>query len=226
MEDKGQTAVIVSVDMDRSCDQTERQVTKWSQDCCDCIEKDDWCESIITGNNLYTGQVVLLTFGLIPEILLQMFYQRKRPITTKCVWEAEEGAVAMVDTGVNDSPALAETDTFNSIGAGLNIAFETADLVLMNFKLTDVVSAVNLSQALSSPNWFNFVWALGYNIIAIPFAASVFYHVLLYPIFSYLAGVAVIMSSLTVLTSTLLLNLYWPPNYQQEYKRMRTEMWT
>jgi hypothetical protein len=105
------------------------------------------------------------------------------------------------------------------VAAGSNVAIESASVVLINSRLTDVVTAIHLSQCIYRRIRWNFVWAFGYNVLAIPLAAGCFYPLFNVVIPPYVAGLAMILSSLTVLTSSLLLNQYRPPKYDKEYKR-------
>jgi hypothetical protein len=108
---------------------------------------------------------------------------------------------------------LAEADVGIAIGSGTKIAHEAAGIVLVNSTLTDLLVAIDLAKTIYFRIQLNFLWALGYNALAIPIACGIFYpftHMALPP---YVAAFAMALSSVSVLSSSLSLNRYRPPTF-------------
>ncbi len=127
---------------------------------------------MLTGDNAHTAQVVQKRLG-IGEVMAQVLPQDKEKKVRQL--KAQGHKVAMVGDGINDAPALAAADVGMAIGAGTDVAIESADIVLMKNDLRDAVTAVRLSRAVIRNIKQNLFWAFFYNCIGIPLAAGCYY---------------------------------------------------
>eukprot|EP01094_Clydonella_sp_ATCC50884_P026078 TRINITY_DN703_c0_g1_i1.p1 TRINITY_DN703_c0_g1~~TRINITY_DN703_c0_g1_i1.p1 ORF type:complete len:904 (+),score=198.75 TRINITY_DN703_c0_g1_i1:89-2800(+) len=164
---------------------------------------------MITGDNPRTAKAIGDIVGIRPENVHAQVLPGEKADRVRELQELGK-VVAMVGDGINDSPALAVADVGIAIGTGTDVAIETAGMVLMKSDLRDVVTAIDLSKRTFNRIRLNFLWASMYNIIGIPIAAGV-----LWPfgisIQPAMAGLAMAMSSVSVVTSSLLLRLYRRP---------------
>jgi len=173
---------------------------------------------MLTGDNIRTATVVAQDIGIpSSSVIADVLPQGKVDCVRRLQAQGEH--VAMIGDGVNDSPAIAQADVGIAIGAGTDVAIETANVVLMNSKLTDVVTTIDLSRTIFRRIQLNFVWALGYNTLALPIAGGVLYPVIKVVLPPFVAGIAMALSSLSVLASSLLLNRYVPPKIDKWYGR-------
>ncbi len=158
--------------------------------------------AMITGDNAKTAQAVARTLG-IKRVFSEVLPEDKAKYVKKL--QGEGKFVAMVGDGVNDAPALAQADIGIAIGAGTDVAIETAKVVLMKSDPADIVRAIRLSKATVRKMKQNLFWASSYNILAIPIAAGILYPsygILLRPEISALLMSA---SSIIVATNAVLL---------------------
>jgi Cu2+-exporting ATPase len=125
---------------------------------------------MLTGDNRATAERIARELG-IREVIAEVLPADK---ASKIVELQRGKKVAMVGDGVNDAPALAQADLGIAIGAGTDVAIDTADVVLMRSDPLDVVTAITIGRATLRKMRQNLGWAVGYNAIAIPIAAGVF----------------------------------------------------
>ncbi len=157
---------------------------------------------LLTGDNRRTAAAVAEKLGIGDEhVIAEVLPEHKADTIVEL---QERGLkVAMVGDGINDTPALAQADVGIAMGAGTDVAVETGDIVLIRDDPRDVVVAIELSAATMRKIHGNFVWALAYNSLGIPIAALG----LLRP---EIAGAAMALSSVSVVTNSLLLKRFKP----------------
>ena len=192
---------------------------------------------MITGDNLKTAEAIGREVG-IDRVLAEVLPQDKALQVKKL--QAEGKKVAMVGDGINDSPALAQSDLGIAIGSGTDVAIETGDVVLVKDDLRDVVTALQLSKRTIRKIWQNLFWAFFYNVAAIPIAGGahllitqsslgiaaawvvaiqakfggvgqIFFNLSQATLRPEIAGFAMAFSSVSVVLNSLLLKRYVPP---------------
>jgi len=166
---------------------------------------------MITGDNARSASAAAKQLG-ITEVLSEVLPEEKAGEVKKL---QQRGAVAFVGDGINDAPALAQADVGIAIGSGTDVAIETGEIVLINDDLLDAAAAIQLSRKVISRIRQNIFWAFAYNAALVPLAAGV-----LYPLFGItfrpeLAGLAMALSSVTVVSLSLMLKSYLPPARQK-----------
>jgi len=166
---------------------------------------------MLTGDNERTANAVASKLN-INRVIADVLPQQKEEVVAKL--KTEEGKiVAMVGDGINDAPALARADLGIAIGSGTDVAKETGGIILIKDDIKDVITALDLGKKTVSKIKQNLFWAFAYNTGLIPIAAGALVPILGLGVFGWLpilAGLAMAMSSVTVVTNSLLLGKYKP----------------
>ena len=208
-ENKGKTAILIGVNNELSgiiaIADTLKETTK---DAIEGLKKMNLKVVMITGDNERTAHAIAEQVG-IQDVIAEVLPQEKSQ-EVKRLQESGE-IVAFVGDGINDAPALAQSDVGIAIGSGTDVAIESGEIVLIKDDIEDAVAGVQLSKKVMSRIKQNLFWAFAYNVVLIPVAAGV-----LYPTFGIIfrpefAGLAMALSSVSVLTLSLLLKGYVPP---------------
>lgn len=157
---------------------------------------------MVTGDNEKTAQAIAKESG-VDEVIASVLPDGKEKVVTQ---NKEKGMVAMVGDGINDAPALTRADIGIAIGAGTDVAIDSADIVLMKSKLTDVSGAIRLSRGTLRNIHENLFWAFIYNVIGIPLAAGVWIPIFGWTLSPMFGAAAMSLSSFCVVTNALRLN--------------------
>jgi Cu+-exporting ATPase len=163
---------------------------------------------MITGDNAKTAEAVAGQLG-ISRTLAEVLPQDKAG-EVKAL-QAKDEVVAFVGDGINDAPALAQSNVGIAIGGGTDVAMESGDIVLMRDDPMDAVAAVQMSRKVMQRIKQNLFWAFAYNTALIPVAAGLFYPIWGIQFRPELAGLAMALSSVTVISLSLMLRKYTPP---------------
>ncbi|MCR5743004.1 MAG: heavy metal translocating P-type ATPase [Lachnospiraceae bacterium] len=156
---------------------------------------------MLTGDNERTARAIGAEAG-VDRVYAGVLPEGKEAVIRSL---QERGRVAMVGDGINDAVALTRADTGIAIGAGTDVAIDSADVVLMNSKLTDVSAAIRLSRATLRNIHENLFWAFAYNALLIPMAAGAYAAIQMNPMWG---AAAMSLSSFTVCMNALRLNLF------------------
>ncbi|MGV1099128.1 heavy metal translocating P-type ATPase [Thiovibrio sp. JS02] len=163
---------------------------------------------MLTGDNEATARAIAAQAG-ISDVVAQVLPDHKAE--TVAALQAEGQVVAMVGDGINDAPALAKADLGIAMGTGIDVAIESGDIVLMQGNLEALLTAIALSRATMRNIKQNLFWAFAYNIIGIPVAAGLLFIFGGPTLNPMLAGGAMAMSSVSVVTNALRLRGFQPP---------------
>jgi Cu+-exporting ATPase len=180
--------------------------------------------AMLTGDNERTAKAVASKLG-ISRVIAQVLPQQKQQVISK-LRDEEKKVVAMVGDGINDAPALAEADLGIAIGSGTDVAKETGGIILIKDDLMDVPIALDLGKKTVSKIKQNLFWAFVYNAGLIPVAAGALVPLFGLSMFGWLpmlAGLAMAMSSVTVVGNSILLGRYKPKFKVSKGRRMELE---
>ncbi len=153
-----------------------------------------------TGDNKDTGEAVAKELG-IDEVFTDV--QPKDKLSIIFGLQKKGLKVAMIGDGVNDSPALAQTDVAISMSDGSDIAIESSDIVLLNGDIGKVAEVISLAKKTNKTIWQNLIWSFGYNSFGIPIAAGILFPVYGWTLSPALAGAIMAFESITVVTNSL-----------------------
>src|SRR5215203_5319194 len=213
LEIQGKTATLVAIDNKLSgIIALADTIKENAKEAIDILTKSMGIEVImLTGDNERTAKAVASKLG-ISRVIAQVLPQQKEQIISK-LKDEEKKVVAMVGDGINDAPALARADLGIAIGSGTDVAKETGGIILIKDDLRDVVTALDLGRKTVSKIKQNLFWAFAYNTGLIPIAGGILVPFLGVGIFGWLpmlAGLAMAMSSVTVVGNSILLGRYKP----------------
>lgn len=162
---------------------------------------------MLTGDNRVTAEAIRKQVGI--ETVISDVLPTEKEAHIRALQE-QGHKVAMVGDGINDAPALMRADIGIAIGAGTDIAVDSADVVLMKDSLFDVVTAIELSRSVVRNIHMNLFWAFFYNVLGIPVAAGVFYPAFGLRLSPMIGSAAMSLSSVCVVTNALRLRFFKP----------------
>ncbi len=160
---------------------------------------------MLTGDNSFTAEAIKKTLGM-SEAIAEVLPQDKAGAVQKLQKQGHK--IAMVGDGINDAPSLIKADVGIAIGAGTDVALDSADIVLLKNDLRDVVTAIKLSNATMRNIRQNLFWAFFYNILGIPIAAGALYPLFGLTLSPMLGAAAMSLSSLCVVSNALRLRFF------------------
>lgn len=199
----GKTPIVFTCDDEYLC--TVAVADKIKDDAKETIESISADTIMITGDNDLTAYAITQQAGIKNYIANALPDDKEKKIRELI----DQGkTVAMIGDGINDSPALTRADVGIAIGAGSDIAIESADVVLVSDKLSDVAKAIRLSKKTLKNIRENLFWAFFYNCLGIPLAAGVFYGIFGWTLNPMIAAACMSLSSVTVVLNALRLRRF------------------
>eukprot|EP00754_Rhynchopus_humris_P000967 Rhum_TRINITY_DN10602_c0_g1::Rhum_TRINITY_DN10602_c0_g1_i1::g.39307::m.39307/K17686/copA, ATP7; Cu+-exporting ATPase len=221
MQGKGYTAVVAAYDGRVACvfgiADTLRTEAK---EVVAALTKRGVAVHMVTGDNTRAARHVAKRLGIVTQNVHSEILPAGKAMVVRQLQQGVAGPkkkpqqklIFFVGDGINDTPALAQANIGLAIGGGTHVAVESADVVLIKDDLWSVLHCIQIAAATTSKIKWNFVWAFGYNVLAIPVATGVFYPAARLQLPPVIAGIAMVCSSLTVLLSSLLLKRFKTKN--------------
>lgn len=203
LEEQGKTVIIVALDDVLGFVAVADTIKESSPEAVKNLHNMGITVYMITGDNERTARAIAEKVGIdayFADVLPQDKVEYVKELQKK-------GRVAMVGDGINDAPALAQADIGIAMGSGTDVAMETGDIVLMKDDLMDVVKTMRLSKVTMSKIKQNMFWALFYNSLGIPIAAGLLYPWTGWLLNPMIAGAAMALSSVSVVSNSLLLRM-------------------
>ncbi len=202
LEDEGKTVMILSdAKKVQGLIAVADTIKDTSREAVDLLKRMNIDVYLITGDNQRTAQAIAKQAG-IPNVFAEVLPEDKAKYVQQL---QQKGVVAMVGDGINDAPALAQADIGIAMGSGTDVAMETGNVVLMKNDILDVPRAIHLSKLTMTKIKQNMFWALIYNVLGIPIAAGVLYPFTGWLLSPIIAGGAMALSSVSVVSNSLLL---------------------
>ena len=208
LEDEGKTVMMLAVNKELiGLIAVADTITEYAKTAISELEKLKKEVYMITGDNERTAKAIAKQIG-IKNVLANVLPQDKAKAVKKL--QAKGNVVAMIGDGINDAPALAQSDVGIAIGSGTDVAIETGGIVLIKNDVRDVVKAIRLSSYTIKKIKQNLFWAFIYNTLGIPVAAGVLYPIFCFTLNPMIAAAAMALSSISVVTNSLTMKRFKP----------------
>jgi len=206
LENQGKTAMILARDKKIiGVIAVADTLKEYSKEAVETLHQMGKKTAIITGDNKRVGEAIARQIG-VETVLAEVLPQEKSAEIKRL--QSEGYVVAMVGDGINDAPALAQSDLGIALGSGTDVAMETGEIVLIKDDLRDVITAIDLSKYTVKKIKQNLFWAFFYNILGLPVAAGVLYSFTGWLLNPAIAAAAMAFSSVSVVSNALLMKGY------------------
>ena len=208
LENQGKTVVVVSLDKEIiGLIAVADTLKENSKEAIERLNKMKLETIMLTGDNERVAKAIASQLG-IKKVLAEVLPEHKENEIKKLKKQGK--VVAMVGDGINDAPALAQADIGIAIGSGTDIALETGNIVLIKNDLRDIITSIDLSKYTVKKIKQNLFWAFFYNTAGIPIAAGILYPFTGFLLNPIIAGAAMALSSVSVVSNSLLMKTYKP----------------